>query len=471
MRFPEDIASERLAEVLRLFFKSLPEVEFIDGAQEMKIECAKELSFTLTFEAGEVYSYGNGELFMTARPQDLKIAREMRRQLYLYLSKKLESQKNWGALTGVRPTMLVAELAEYHSGDRTAIMNSLLRDYGLTEAKAQLAIEVNEAEQTLLSEIPTDSDLVYIGIPYCYSRCSYCSFIAQDASRYRRLLPQYIDAITSDLKCFFGSRKSMVSSLYFGGGTPSSPDTKDIERLLQAVDKYVPLLPDAEITFEAGRADSLSYEKLKLIRDFGIERICLNPQTTSDETLQRIGRHHSVAEFYQAYEWISELGFQIINMDLICGLPGEDGADFLKSLADVMALKPANITVHALALKRTARLTQTVTEKRRENADLTAAMSQAHLALKEAGYKPYYLYRQKNLVAGLENTGFALPGTESKYNVGMMSDRRNVLGFGAGASSKAVFGERLERHINVKDIGLYIERWAGECDKRLQLFR
>ena len=468
---------ERFREVLSLFFSRLPELE--ESATNAPL-----LNFPMPEEHQIVqWEEGEGEQRWAVSTLDgverYRIAvdsfsapREFKRQLYHLLSELLDISPLWGALTGVRPTMVVSQLQEQRPREKIAA--ALIEDYGLSPEKAALALEVEAHEQAILKRLPVSQDLVYIGIPFCPSRCSYCSFIAHDARRYRKQLRAYLEAVASDMRAFYEGHEREISALYFGGGTPSSPELEDLAYLLEEAWAILPLAKDCEITFEAGRPDSLSPEKVALFCQYGIERLCLNPQTTCQATLETIGRGHTVSDFYRAEKWLRESGSVILNMDLIAGLPGEDGARFLQSLEEVLALDPENITLHALALKRTARLRLEGDIQQLKNEaraiDLQEAMQEAQRRLRAAGYEPYYLYRQKNLVAGLENTGFAKPGTESRYNVGMMSDRRSVVGFGAGASSKAVFGTRLERYINVKDIGLYIERWPEECAKRLQLF-
>ena len=493
IRFDHDLRFESLAEVLRLFFGNVPQPELRAVAQLLKLEACPGMILSQEISPrGEDYAVATQGTFReaTAAQRDASDARNLRkeakRQLYLVLAELLNRREPWGALTGVRPTQVVLALLEDDGLTEKEAERTLIDKFGLYPEKAALALEVNRKEQEILRAVPDGSDMVYIGIPFCPSRCAYCSFIAQDARRYKGDLADYVAAIATDMDAVYARRSAPVSALYFGGGTPSALDLKDLESLLDHVFQKLPLADGAEVTFEAGRPDSLSPEKVRLLKSYPIQRICLNPQTLFDATLRRIGRHHTVAQFHEAHEWIQQAGFEMVNMDLICGLPGEDGATFLRSLDGVMALDPENITVHSLALKRSARLNQEgakvagtpdfVPQNKGQEAvldratDLFEAMETAHGKLREAGLLPYYLYRQKNLTAGLENTGFAKPGTASAYNVGMMSDRVSVLGFGAGASTKAVFGRRLERYVNVKDIGLYIERAAGEAQKKVDLF-
>lgn len=493
IRLNHDLRFESLAEVLRLFFGAVPQPEEKDGTQLLDLAQCSGLNLTQDIQQ-KCDSYRvitRGDYGEEASAQDdttdLKnLRKEAKRQLYLVLADLLKRHEPWGALTGVRPTQVVLALLEDDGLTEQEAEQRLIQKFGLYPEKASLAVEVNRKEQELLSQVPEGSDMVYIGIPFCPSRCAYCSFIAQDARRYKGNLSDYVQAIATDMDAVYARRSAPVSALYFGGGTPSALGLKDLETLLDYVFQTLPLMDGAEVTFEAGRPDSLSPEKVKLLKSYPIQRICLNPQTLFDKTLERIGRHHTVAQFYEAHEWIQQAGFDMVNMDLICGLPGEDGPQFLESVAGVMALDPENITVHSLAIKRSARLNQEGTvvastpdfvpqsaqqAKLLDRAtNLFEAMEIAHARLRAAGLLPYYLYRQKNLTAGLENTGFAKPGTESFYNVGMMSDRVSVLGFGAGASTKAVFGRRLERYVNVKDIGLYIERAKVEAQKKVDLF-
>jgi oxygen-independent coproporphyrinogen-3 oxidase len=304
---------------------------------------------------------------------------------------------------------------------------------------------------------------LYVSIPFCPSRCLYCSFNMgqnyRDESKYDR----YLDAVEQD--CKFKARmlndmNGVLTSVYIGGGTPTVLSVPQLDRLLSFIDKYFnSRVIGIEYTMEAGRPDSLTADKLKLLAEGGVNRIAVNPQTLNDETLKRIGRSHTVSDFYHAYELARSIGFNVINTDIIVGLPGESPDDVRHTMEGLTALAPDNITVHTLAVKRASRLNEYLSDfSFSEAAQLEAMLETARGFCESSGMSPYYLYRQKNMVGLFENTGYSLPGRECLYNVGMMAETQTVLGVGAGAVCKFVDGTKIEREYNVKNPEIYTER-------------
>lgn len=404
------------------------------------------------------------------------IRRELKRQLYCVLEQQTGIAFPWGSLTGVRPTQIAWEVRQ-RTGSLALARNQLVAEWRLQPAKADLALVTAQAEADVLARIPAGSALVYVGIPFCPSRCAYCSFIAQDAQHRAGLLDPYVDAVIAEARQVFSRLELPLAALYLGGGTPTSLSDTQFARLLAGLRRYVPLLPGAEITVEAGRPDTITSEKLRLIRNFGATRLCINPQTLHDRTLQRIGRRHTTAQTLAAMQLARAAGFGHINMDLIAGLPGETAADFSDSLAGLLDLAPESITVHTLAIKRSSQLSQAVRtaadsgpQIHRPDADLAVEVSQARQTLAAAGYEPYYLYRQKDVAGGLENVGYARLGQACLYNVGMMSDQVSVIGLGSGAMTKHVAGRKVTRAPNAKDIANYISRLDELVERKLALF-
>ncbi len=398
--------------------------------------------------------------------------REIKRQLYLGLSLLTGLVFPWGSLTGVRPTQVAAECLQ--RGRETA-RAELIEHWFVSPGKADLAIETAEAEAKIQKKIPPGSALVYVGVPFCPSRCAYCSFIAQDAVQRGNLLAPYVDAVIAETEAFYGGLQQPlpVAAIYVGGGTPTSLPDDLFARLLRGVLSRLPSLPGAELTVEAGRPDTVTPAKLAIIQAVGATRLCINPQTFHDATLERIGRRHTTAQSVAAFKLARSMGFTSINMDLIAGLPGETPADFAESLRQALDLGPDSITIHTLAMKRSSRLSQ---ESRQAgvhpglpNADLAFMLETAAGRLKTAGLLPYYLYRQKDVAGGLENTGFARPGEGCLYNVGMMSDAFNVVGLGSGSTSKHI-GHALERLVNPKDIAVYISKIEEITRGKIDLF-
>lgn len=412
--------------------------------------------------------------FSAAIPASL-LRREVKRQLYQCLSTITGLKFPWGSLTGIRPTQVAAEAIRQNENLESA-RNELTDRWFVTSEKAGLALETALAEAALLANVPQNSAMVYLGVPFCPTRCSYCSFIAQDALFKAALLGPYVEAVLAETRGFYaGLAESLpVSAVYVGGGTPTSLPDLLFERLLRGVLEILPTLADAELTVEAGRPDTITPEKLAIIQSVRATRLCINPQTFHDATLDRIGRRHTTRQTIDAFRMARSMGFTSINMDLIAGLPGETPEDFSDSLDQALALGPDSITVHTLAMKRSSRLSQARVEQGGHpglpDQALAAMLEHAGSRLRTAGLYPYYLYRQKDVAGGLENTGFARPGQGCLYNVGMMSDQCSVIGLGSGAMSKRVTGSRVERAPNPRDIADYIARTTEMVSRKLALF-
>lgn len=470
--------SFQISDVLRLFYG--PEIKINDDCLTVGDELPLIVSSLTSSETGLnlietcLPEHPDGMLYCAAVPENL-IRREVKRQLYQCLSDISGLKFPWGSLTGIRPTQVAAE-AIARSVSLEAAGQELTDHWFVSPAKAELAIETALTEQRLLGKIPPDSALIYLGVPFCPSRCDYCSFIAQDALQRVHLLAPYVEAVIAETAGFFAglAQPLAVSVVYVGGGTPTSLPDHLFARLLDGVLSKLPCLPNFELTVEAGRPDTITQTKLQIIQTAGANRICINPQTFHDATLARIGRRHSTQQTIDAFRLARDMGFDNINMDLIAGLPGETPADFAESLEQAMALGPDSITIHTLAMKRSSRLIEqqrkSGTQAGLPDPALTAMVQSAGARLKSAGLLPYYLYRQKDVAGGLENTGFARNGEGCLYNVGMMSDQRSVIGLGSGAISKKVVGDRVVRTPNPRDIADYIARTAELAERKLAMF-
>lgn len=473
IRYKGHDEKEALAEVLRLFFggfESGSEQELIVGSDNVIIT-------SILLHDAEKYVIktecdGQQTLSQIVAPE--KFRREIKRQLYCQLEQLTDTHYPWGSLNGVRPTQIVME--SYLRNDRSeeAAISELTDYWRLSEEKAKLGLEAALAEQLIMDKLSPDDLFVYAGVPFCPGRCSYCSFIARDAHRLESWLEPYADTMVEEARLVFSGISRPVQALYLGGGTPTSlPDTA-FARLLEGLVKYVPLAEGGEWTVEAGRPDTITKTKLELIRQAGADRICINPQTMNDATLERIGRRHTTAQTIAAYEQARAYGFKHINMDLIAGLPGEEPEELLRSLDKLIDLGPESITVHTLALKRSSGLQQMDSDSLRKASKpqlkLTEAVEETGRRLRDEGLYPYYLYRQKEVAGGLENTGFAKPGKACVYNVAMMSDRYDVIGLGSGAVSKRVVGTRVKRVSNSKDLLDYQQRLPELAERKLKLF-
>jgi len=399
-----------------------------------------------------------------------RAARRLCKQtLYDLLRRMTGMHPPWGSLTGVRPTHLMLEaLAEGLSPE--AAVERLVRDYDVTLPKAELLAEIAAVQ----CQLPAPGDAfmdVYIGIPFCTTRCAYCSFSSGEIGD-GRLVEPYINALEQEIRAcapLISSTGRSLRALYVGGGTPTALPEKEFRHLLSLIREYFPSA--CETTVEAGRPDTLSREKLRTIREAEISRISINPQTMNDRTLQIIGRAHTAQQVRDAYALAREEGIPHINMDVIAGLPGENEADFDRTLAEAVRLRPESLTVHTLAIKRSSRMSL-------ENAPLPDGKMTARMVTRgletarTLGMVPYYLYRQKYMAGNLENTGYALPGHACLYNVDMMEETSHILALGAGGISKKIFPEEghIERAPNVANIQEYITRVDEMIHRKKELF-
>lgn len=345
----------------------------------------------------------------------------------------------WGILTGVRPAKTAARMLR--EGLSASQVSKIFQEELLVSPeKTSLMLQAAEKELEIQqNQLPNGCSL-YIGIPFCPTRCAYCSFISKTYAD-EKILSAFLEQLTEEIAVTGNAVNRngfTVDSIYFGGGTPTTLNALQLQDILETLKKRIDLSSVREFTVEAGRPDTITAEKLRLLKEYGVDRISINPQTLHNETLKKIGRAHSVEQFFDAYRLAREIGFHAVNTDLIAGLPGESLADFEKTVEEIIKLEPENITVHTLALKRASRLNQEHTDMSNEESEVSKMLSLASAALKENGYAPYYLYRQKNILDNLENVGYSKPGYESIYNVYMMEELQTTLAAGGGGITKLV---------------------------------
>jgi oxygen-independent coproporphyrinogen-3 oxidase len=382
------------------------------------------------------------------------------RFLYDRLSALTGRSLAWGILTGIRPVKLFGELAA--QADATRARRRFLSEYYVSEAKTELTARVYALQRALVAPPEAGAVGLYIGIPFCPTRCGYCSFPTGQVPYAR--VGAYLAALRreTDFVAAGMARKGLYAeSIYIGGGTPTFLNETDFDELLAHVRRRFVRAGLREFTVEAGRPDTITAEKLRAMLRHGADRLSINPQSMNDDTLARIGRNHTAKAVYAAFRRARAAGFSRVNADLIAGLPGEGEADFTRSLRALLDIAPAHITIHALAVKRAARLREEDAEYSYTRADEAAGMLRsAAEMLEEAAYAPYYLYRQKQTVGNLENTGYTRDGKPGLYNVRIMEERQTIIALGAGASTKLYVPpeNRLTRAFNVSDYELYAER-------------
>lgn len=415
-----------------------------------------------------------GQAFIAADFTERKEAKNQLKQgLYQILSGMTGKELPWGTLTGIRPTKIPMKLLE--EGQSKETIRSYMKDtYFASDEKIELSIEIAERELDILKQIDYENGYsLYIGIPFCPTTCLYCSFTSFPLVTWRAKVDAYLDAVERELDYVavkFG--KKHLNSIYIGGGTPTTLEPYQLDRLIRKIRCSFDLSDCKEFTVEAGRPDSITREKLETLKKWDITRISINPQTMKDETLKIIGRRHTVAQTVESFKLAREIGFDDINMDLIMGLPEETLDDVKCTLEQIKALKPDNLTVHSLALKRAARLNMFKEDyKDYKMVNTTEHMNLTAECAKEMGLEPYYLYRQKSMAGNLENVGYASPGKAGIYNILIMEEKQTIVACGAGTVTKRVYGDgRIDRCDNVKDVKLYMEKIDEMIARKQKLF-
>ena len=446
-----------------------------DAVFRMNIDYAPDyIHITLKDENGE-----QSEEFAVDFSDRKETKNRLKQHLYQLLVHYTGKELPWGTLTGIRPTKIPMKLLE-EGKNREEIVNYMKDAYFASDEKIDLSIAIAERELKLLEKIDYENGYsLYIGIPFCPTTCLYCSFTSYPLAAWRSQVDAYLTALEKEIE-FVAAKfyHKHLNSIYIGGGTPTTLEPYQLDRLMRKIRWSFDLSDCVEFTVEAGRPDSITREKLEVLRKWGITRISINPQTMKDDTLKLIGRHHTVEQTVKSYELARELGFDDINMDLILGLPGETIEDVRNTMEQIKVLKPDNLTVHSLALKRAARLNICKDDYK----DYEMVNTQEHMDLvygycKELGLEPYYLYRQKSMAGNLENVGYATKGKAGVYNVLIMEEKQTIMALGAGATTKFVFPPkekdeqldmRMERVENVKDVKNYLERIDEMIERKIR---
>jgi coproporphyrinogen dehydrogenase HemZ len=400
--------------------------------------------------------------------------------LYTKLSAQLNKTLPWGYLTGVRPSKIAYTLLE-KGADREQILGEFTKKHLVSEKKAQLALQVAQTEKSILEKMDYKNGYsLYIGIPFCPTTCLYCSFTSYSLAAYQSKVQPYLEALLKEMKYVSEAmRGRRLDTVYFGGGTPTTLSAGQLDMLLTELERQFDLSACRELTVEAGRPDSITYEKLCVLKAHHVDRISINPQTMNQQTLDLIGRRHTVEQIEEAFALAGKAGLDNINMDMILGLPGENKEMVQHTLEKIKALAPESLTVHSLAIKRAAALNiwrEKYLDLQMDNSDeiVSMAADYAH----QMGHQPYYMYRQKNMAGNFENVGYSKPGLECIYNILIMEEKQTIIAMGAGASTKIVFQNeteggqagRIERIENVKDVTNYIQRIDEMIERKRKFF-
>lgn len=404
------------------------------------------------------------ELF---NPEKRLVSDVVKKSVFFACKKLSDMPTPWGISTGIRPAKAARMMLDENATD-SEILSFMENEMLAARDKAQLSLTVAKRERELLKRRLGRGVSLYVGVPFCPTRCAYCSFISQAMAHNQKFVSPYVDALVKEIEETALMAQELgfkAETVYFGGGTPSSLPPESLDRLIKMVKECFDVSALSEFTVEAGRPDTFTDELLSVLCENGVNRISINPQTMNQKTLDRIGRRHSVEQTVEAFRMARRAGTFSINADIIAGLPGETPDDFIKTVGDVCDLSPDAVTVHTMYFKRAARLIDDF-EKLRFASDTGEMVQYSYDCLTKKGYNPYYMYKQRNTLGNLENVAFARDGHESLYNIYIMEEIQTVLAMGGGASTKMVRGDRIERVFNPKEASDYIARIDEIIEKK-----
>ncbi len=433
----------------------------------------KEPDMLIDFEDREVKVKALGVHHIELNSDKKNYKDEFKKFLYRVLCKETKKTLPWGNLTGIRPTKIAMSMLERGQAE-DEIIAFMEDEHYVSKEKAILSLDIAKREKKLLDKLHYENGYsLYIGIPFCPTTCLYCSFTSYPICSWKNRINEYLEAVFKEIDFVADAYKDKIlDTVYIGGGTPTTLEADELDRLLGKVKSTFNFGNVKEFTVEAGRSDSITYEKLEVLKKYEVTRISINPQTMKDKTLKIIGRRHTVKQVIDAFHMARELGFDNINMDIILGLPGEMEEDVLYTTEEIKKLSPDSLTVHSLAIKRASRLHSWITENgiaTLNNTDKT--MEIAAKAAQDMDLNPYYLYRQKNMSGNFENVGYAKEGKEGIYNILIMEEKQTIVALGAGSITKVVLPDgRIERCDNVKDVSLYIEKIDEMIERKKSLF-
>lgn len=455
-----------LYQIANIFY-NFETIDFVDDGEDIRIDILdKQMTIDNKNIQKEISLIGD------IPEKDL-----IKKGLFMFLKDITNKELPWGTLVGIRPSKIALTLLKEGLSE-SDIINYFNHRYLCSKEKAELCIDVAKAEENLINnERSTIS--VYIGMPFCPTRCLYCSFASNPIEGCKSLVEPYLSALSKEIDAmskYINDKKLNIECVYFGGGTPTSINDEQFEETMKHLfNKIVKDNNVKEFTVECGRPDSITKNKLLTMKKYGVQRISINPQTMNDDTLRLIGRRHSVSDVIEKYYMARELGFDNINMDIIVGLNGENIEHIRKTCDKILELKPDNLTVHGMSIKRASRLHENIINNisysMPNQKELNEMYKETYILADKLNMKPYYMYRQKNMVGNAENVGYSEKSKEGIYNIQMIEERQTIIALGADAVSKVVFLEenRLERIPNVKDVREYINRIDEMIERKIKL--
>lgn len=469
LRFEYDIHS-----LVKAFYPAETVKVFQEGTKDL-VSDGDNPEIAVIFEENRIRIRVDGSEGQTdlSRPEEKNVVKnELKQLLYRMISAKTGKELPWGSLTGIRPAKIAMQLLE-EGKTQEEIRSYMEQTYYCSQEKADLAIGIACREKEILKDIHYEQGYsLYIGIPFCPTTCLYCSFTSFPITAWRERVEEYLGALEKEMDFVQEAfRDKVLDSVYIGGGTPTTLEPDQLRRLLSRLRETFDFSQVKEFTVEAGRADSITADKLRVLKEFGVTRISVNPQTMNQKTLDLIGRRHTVEQVKEAFALARREGFDNINMDLILGLPGEDLPEVRHTMEEIKKLSPDSLTVHSLAVKKASRMMQWIEKNGLgllHNTEETIQLAARTAA--EMNLYPYYLYRQKNMTGNLENVGYAREGCYGLYNILIMEEKQSIMAIGAGTISKVVHPDgRIERCENVKELPLYLEKIDEMIERKRRL--
>lgn len=452
--------------IFKLFY-SFIDIQFVD----------EEFDFSVTILDDKIEILnGKNESSEFKLLKKLKKSNEIKGAIFQYLKNRTGKELPWGVLIGIRPTKIVLEMMNQGKSEED-IITIFKENFFVREDKAKLCVDIAKLEKELVNK-DSKTISIYIGMPFCPTRCLYCSFTSNPIATCKKIVEPYLETLSYEIeriKKFINEKDLKIECVYFGGGTPTSVSEEQFEMILSNIyNNFVKDRGVREFNVECGRPDSINEHKLRSMKKYGVNRISINPQSMNDDTLKAIGRNHTVKDVIDKFNLARKLGFENINMDIIIGLPNEDLQHVKNTCAELLRLKPDSITVHGMSVKRASKLHEQIVTGEfsiREQNELNEMYDETVKLAEELGVKPYYMYRQKNMVGNMENVGYAQNSKEGLYNIQIIEEKQTIIALGADAVTKVFFSHnnRIERFPNIKDVREYVKRIDEKIEKKIEL--